>query len=117
MNRGFTAGVLIFISLFATSCFLRTSTTTVRGKVTYDNKPVVGAEVRFGGKMGEDVTRTDHDGRFTLTAKHRPTEMLEIKVLWPGYTHNEIKFPGFTGDDKPINIELKKVFTPIAPTR
>jgi len=94
------------------SCSFGTGTTNVRGKVTFEGKPIVGAEVRFAGSKGEDMTRTDHDGRYDLTIKNARTEELELKVLWPGYTHDDIKFKAYEAKDKATDIQLKKIFTP-----
>jgi hypothetical protein len=116
MNRVLLILVLLAMVLSGASCF-RSNTTKVRGKVTFEGKPVAGAEVRFGGKTEESTARTDYDGRYELKAAHGPAEMLELKVLWPGYTHDEIKFPGHKSEDRPIDIELRKVHAPIAPTR
>ncbi|MGH9946952.1 MAG: hypothetical protein ACRD6X_07135 [Pyrinomonadaceae bacterium] len=103
--------ILIAASVFS-ACFLGTGKTNVRGTVKFEGKPVVGAEVRFSGPMGQDVTRTDFDGRYSLTVGHKQNQTLELKVLWPGYTHDEIKFPAYKSTERIVDIELKKVFTP-----
>ena len=92
-------------------CFFSTSSTAVSGRVTeYGNKPVVGAEIRFGGTGAEATTKTDADGRFSVTASHRPTQMLRLQVIKEGFVMKEkVEFPGFAAPDKPIEIELMKV--------
>lgn len=117
MTRHFVIAIVVLLCVWSNSCFLRTSTSNVRGKVSFEGKPVVGAEVRLGTKTAETSTRTNYDGSYLLGVTHRPAEMLELKVIWPGYVHDKIEFSGFAAADKPIDIELKKVFTPIAPTR
>lgn len=99
-------------TLLLSSC--RSNSTTVHGKVHFDNKPVAGAEVRFGPNMGESVSTTNHDGLFTITATHRPAEVLELKVLKPGYAHDKIEFPAFGSAPREYDIELKRIFDPDA---
>jgi hypothetical protein len=113
MNR------LILILLLLAACWLLSScfgsrSTTVRGKVHFDNKPVAGAEVRFGANMNESTTTTNHDGQFIITATHRPAEVLELKVLKPGYAHDKIEFPAFGSAQREYDIELKRIFDPTA---
>lgn len=51
------------------------------GRVTqYGEKPIAGAEVSFGGTGMETTVTTDADGKFTVTARHRPTQMLYLNV-------------------------------------
>ncbi len=95
-------------SLFLSACFLPTSSTTVSGRVTeYGEKPVAVAEISFGGAGSETTMTTDANGKFTVTAKHRPTQMLRLVVKKKGFAMNEkIEFPGFAAPDNPIEIEL-----------
>jgi hypothetical protein len=111
MKRLIPVFVLLTASLVS-SC--RSSSTTARGTVRYDNKPVTGAEVRFGANLKETTTTTNHDGQFIITATHRPGEVLELKVLKPGYTHDKIEFPAFGSATREFDIELKRVFDPAA---
>ena len=104
--------LLLAASLLFSSC--RSTSTTVRGKVHFDNKPVVGAEVRFGPNMKESTTTTNYDGLFTITATHTPGEVLELKVLKPGYAHDKIEFPAYGSAQREYDIELKRVFDPAA---
>ena len=102
---------LIFIvlsSLFLSACIFSTSSTTVSGRVTeYGEKPVANAEILFGGTGFEATTKTDADGKFTVTAKHRPTQMLRLEVKKQGFVMREkVEFPGFSAPDKPIEVEL-----------
>lgn len=100
--------VIAVISLFLSACFLPTSSTTVSGRVTeYGKKPVAGAEISFGGTGWMTTTTTGADGKFTVTALHRPTQMLRLEVRKTGFAMNEkVEFPGFSAPDKPIEIEL-----------
>ena len=96
------------LGLFCSSCFLPTSSTTVKGRVTeYGEKPVAGAEVSFGGTGFETVVKTGADGKFTVTARHRPTQMLRLEVKKKGFAMSEkVEFPGFAAPDESIEIEL-----------
>ena len=100
--------IIAVMSLFLSACFLLTSSTPVSGRVTeYGEKPVARAEVSFGGVGFETTTTTDADGKFTVTAKHRPTQMLRLNVKKKGFAMSEkVEFPGFAAPDKPIEIEL-----------
>jgi uncharacterized lipoprotein YajG len=102
--------IIAVASLFLSGCFLPTSTTTVSGRVTeYGDKPVAGAEISFGGTGSEATTTTDADGKFTVTARHRPTQMLRLEVKKEGFAMSEkVEFPGFAAPDEPIEIELMK---------
>lgn len=101
-------------SLFLSACFLPTSSTTVSGKVTeYGDKPIAGAEISFGGTGMKTTTTTDADGKFTVTARHRPTQMLRLEVNKDGFAMSEkVEFPGFAAPDKPIEIELMETIQP-----
>jgi len=112
-NRGSALLLLLAVSLLFSSCF-RSGSTTVRGKVTFESKPVVGAEVRFGPNSQETSTTTNHDGLFTITATHRPADVLELKVLKPGYSHDKIEFPASGSTQREFDIELKRIFDPAA---
>jgi hypothetical protein len=110
MTKQFSRQVLIVAvgCLFLSSCIFQTSSTTVKGKVTeYGKKPVVDAEISFGGAGSEIVTRTQTDGTFTVTARHRPTQMLRLEVKKKGFVMREkVEFPGFAAPEEPIEIEL-----------
>ena len=102
--------VLVVTSL---ACFFSTSSTTIRGKVHYDDKPVEGVEVSFGATGSESKVTTGPDGKFTVTAKHRPTAMLRVNITKPGYGQREkIEFPGFAAPSEDVDIELIKIFAP-----
>ena len=100
--------IIAVATLFLSACFLPTSSTTVSGRVTeYGRTPVVGAEISFGGTGFETTTTTDANGKFTVTARHRPTQMLRLVVKKKGFAMDEkVEFPGFAAPDKPIEIEL-----------
>src|SRR5262245_3085052 len=113
MDRRLLTFALLLTSLLFLSC--RPNTTTVRGTVTIDGKPAPNIEVRFGPNMGEAVTETNYDGRFTITATHKPAEKLELKALKVGYIHDKIEFPAYSGSGvREYNIELKRLFEPTA---
>ena len=112
MRRVLLVLLMVAASILFASC--RSNNTTVRGKVRFDNKPVVGAEVRFGPNMKEATTTTNHDGQFIVTATHRRAEVLELKVLKPGYTHDKIEFPAYGSSEREFDIELKRIFDPAA---
>jgi hypothetical protein len=96
--------------LFLTSCLLPTSSTTVRGRVTeYGDKPVADAEISFGGTGFEATTKTDADGRFTVTARHRPTQILRLSVNAEGFVMREkVEFLGLAAPAEPVAIELMR---------
>jgi len=110
MKRRISVFLLLAASLFAISC--GSSNTTVRGTVRFENKPVSGAEVRFGPNMNEATTTTNYDGQFIVTATHTRGDVLELKVLKPGYTHDKIEFPASGTAQREFDIELKRVFDP-----
>ena len=94
--------------LFFTSCIFPTGSTTVKGRVRdYKKQAVADAEVRFGGTGFETVTKTSNDGFFTVTARHRPTQMLNLTVSKPGVGTYSDKFPGFSAPGGNIDVELK----------
>ena len=102
--------VAVAVALLS-GCFFSSSSTSVTGRVTeYGKKPVAGAEIKFGGTGAEATTKTDADGRFSITASHRPTQMLRLQVIKDGFVMKEkVEFPGFAAPDKPIEIELMEV--------
>ena len=110
MKKQILQKALIFAisCLLFSSCIFPTSSTTVSGRVTeYGEKPVANAEISFGGTGFETTTKTDADGKFTVTAKHRPTQMLRLEVKKNGFVMREkVEFPGFAAPDKPIEVEL-----------
>jgi hypothetical protein len=101
--------IIAVANLFlTTACFLPTSSTTVSGRVTeYGKTPVAGAEISFGGAGLEATTKTGADGKFTVTARHRPTQMLRLEVKKKGFAMDEkVEFPGFAAPTEPIEIKL-----------
>jgi hypothetical protein len=109
---------IAFLCLFLSSCFLQTSSTTIKGYVREsDGKPVVDAEVSFGGVGSESKTRTDARGFYTVTAKHRPTQMLYLTAKKEGVGSYSDKFPGFAAPDGDKNIELMATLGTIPRTR
>ena len=113
MNR-LNLTLLLFTAFLLAASSCRSNNTTVRGKVHFENKPVVGAEVRFGPNMKEATTTTNYDGQFIISATHRRAEVLELKVLKPGYTHEKIEFPAYGSAQREFDIELKRIFDPAA---
>ena len=104
--------ILSLLAAVSVGC-MSTGSTTVRGRVVYDGKPVEGAEVSFGPTLGEATTRTGPDGKFELTARHRPTAMLYLKAAKPGMGQREkVEFPGFAAPDSEIEIEMIGIIVP-----
>ena len=98
---------IAFVCLFLSSCFLQTSSTTVKGYVRDSGgKPIADVEISFGGTGSESKTRTDAKGFYTVTAKHRPTQMLYLTAEKEGIGSYSDKFPGFAAPDGDKNIEL-----------
>jgi hypothetical protein len=62
--------------------------------------------VRFGGTGSETVTNTLADGTFTITARHRPTQMLNLTASKPSVGTYVDKFPGFAVPDGEISVKL-----------
>jgi hypothetical protein len=110
MTKALSTVLIICAAVFCTSCIFSTSSTTVKGRVHKGQEPVANAEVSFGGTLAEAKTTTGPDGRFTLTAKHRPTQILTLSVTKSGLTQREeIKFPGFAAPEKEIEVEMMTV--------
>jgi hypothetical protein len=102
--------ILVFV---AGGCIFNTNSTTVKGIVIYDDKPVSGAEVWFGPTGGQVTTTTGPDGKFTLTAKHRMTGMLRLTVKKAGMGQKDkVEFPGFAAPDEEIKVEMLTTFAP-----
>ena len=109
---------IAFVGLFLAACFLQTSSTTVKGYVRDGSgKPVVDAEVSLGGAGSASKTRTDAKGFYTVTAKHRPTQMLYLTAEKEGVGKYNDKFPGFAAPDGDKNIELMATLGTIPRTR
>lgn len=96
---------LIFMNA---ACFLPISSTTVKGYVVDGGgKPLADAKISFGGTLSEVETTSDAKGFFTITAKHRPTQMLRLNVTKDGYGMREkVEFPGFTAPTDNIKVEM-----------
>jgi hypothetical protein len=93
--------------LLNASCFLATSSTTVKGVVMNYGKPVEGAEVTFGPVGGEEKVITGPDGKFTLTARHRMASILHLKAKKAGLAQDEkIEFPGLAAPKDEVKIEM-----------
>jgi hypothetical protein len=111
MNRRISIEITILVitCFFASSCIFPTSSTTVKGRVfEYGRKPVADAEVSFGGTGFETITKTDADGNFTASSRHRPTQMLYLKISKEDFAVYEDKFPGFAAPEETVEIELLK---------
>lgn len=91
MRKHYANIAIVIVAITLTAGCFNTSSTTVKGRVMYDNKPVAGAEVSLNGYK---VT-TDADGRFSVTAKHRFTAVMEFTVTKSGLSKHSEKFPGF----------------------
>lgn len=99
---------LICLVLLNTACFFSTSSTTVKGYVVDTvGTPIADAKVVFGGTLSETETKTDAIGFFTITVKHRPTQMLRLNVTKQGYGMREkVEFPGFAAPSDNIKVEM-----------
>lgn len=114
VSMSIALAVLMSASL---GCFFATSSTTVKGYVEYDNKPIEGATVTFGPTLGEATTTTGPDGKFSITAKHGPLSMLRLTVKRPRTSkelavanREKIEFPGFWAPEEEINVEMIGIF-------
>ena len=93
--------------LFFTSCIFPTSSTTVKGYVRNYGKPLANADVSFGETGLTTKTTTDAKGFFTVTARHRPMQMLYLKVEKKGYAMDEkVEFPGFAAPTDDVIVEM-----------
>ena len=109
---------IAFVCLFLSSCFLQTSSTTVKGYVRDSGgEPVADVEISFGGVGSESKTRTDAKGFYTVTAKHRPTQMLYLNAEKKDVGKYSDKFPGFAAPNGDKNIELMATLGTIPRTR
>lgn len=109
---------IAFLCLFLSSCFLQTSSTTLKGYVREnDGKPVADVEISFGGAGSESKTKTDAKGFYTVTARHRPAQMLYLTAKKPDIGSYSDKFPGFAAPDGDKNIELMATLGTIPATR
>jgi hypothetical protein len=104
---------LTILALVSLGCVFSTSSTTVSGYVEYDNKPIEGAVVTFGPTLGEATVSTGADGKFTVTAQHRPTAMLRLAVRKPRVgrenelvNREKIEFPAFWAPKEAIKVEM-----------
>lgn len=104
---------LALLACVSLACVFSTSSTTVSGYVEYDKKPIEGAVVTFGPTLGKTTTTTGADGKFTVTAKHRPSAMLGLEVRKPQVgkenelvNREKIEFPGFWAPTDEIRIEM-----------
>ncbi len=109
--------IIAAASLFLSACF-QTSSTTVRGYVRDSGgKPVADVEISFGGTGSESKTRTDAKGFYTITAKHRPMQMLYLNAEKKDVGKYSDKFPGFAAPSGDKNIELMATLGTIPKTR
>ncbi len=105
-------------SVFLLACVFSTSSTTVRGRVRDgDGRPIAGAEVRLGGTGNEARTTTQADSSYTVTAQHRPTQMLTLTVSKPGFATHTQQFPGFAAPEGNHDVELESPMQIIPRTR
>jgi hypothetical protein len=119
MKNSVLRGVfLLTVGLFVSSCIFSTSRTTVKGFVReQDGKPVADAEINFGGALTESKTRSGADGSFTVSASHRPTQMLTLTVSKSGFAETSEKFPGFAAPKDDKIVVLKPAIPTIPRTR
>jgi hypothetical protein len=114
MNRKLGLSLSLLTLLLASSaCLPSSSTTTVKGYVFNYDSPVSGATVTFGGTGSKATATTNADGKFTITATHRPTEVLRLEVVADGYGQKEkVEFPGFAAPTGELKIEMLKTIAP-----
>ena len=99
--------MLVLTALFSVGCIFPTSSSTIEGRVRdYKKQAVADAEVKFGGTGFQTVTKTLQDGSFTITVRHRPTQMLNLTVSKPRIGTYSDKFPGFAAPGGDIDVEL-----------
>lgn len=105
LNVSLCLACIIFLN---TACIFSTSSTTVKGYVVDTvGKPIADAKISFGGTLSESETKTDEKGFFTITAKHRPTQMLRLNAIKQGYGMREkVEFPGFAAPTDNIKVEM-----------
>lgn len=98
---------LICVIFLNSACIFPVSSTTVKGYVRNYGKPLASADVSFGGAGMETKTTTDAKGFFTVTARHRPMQMLYLKVEKRGYAMDEkVEFPGFAAPTDDVIVEM-----------
>lgn len=97
--------------IFGSSCFFSTSSTTVKGYVRDGGgKPLADVAISFGGTMFEAETKSDAKGFFTVTAKHRPTQILRLTAKKDGWGMREkVEFPGFAAPTDDIKVEMIQI--------
>lgn len=117
-NHIIRTAVILILTVTFTGCLLPTSSTTVKGRVLDGyGKTVANADVKFGGTGFQTTVQTAADGTFTVTARHRPTQMLYLEVSKKGVGTYSDKFPGFGAPSKPIDVELMATIGEIPTTR
>lgn len=99
---------LIALAMFvvvASGCM--SFSTTVRGRVMKGSTPVEGATVEFGPTLAVQTATTGADGRFELTARHGPIQMLRLTAKKQNMVQREkIEFPGFAAPDSEVEIDM-----------
>jgi hypothetical protein len=110
---------LACIGFLNTACFFSTSTTTVKGYVVDTvGTPIPDAKILFGGTLSEVETKSDAKGFFTITAKHRPTQILRLNVTKDGYGMMEkVEFPGFAAPTDDIKVKMIHILGRIPGTK
>lgn len=57
--------------------------------------------------MNETMVKTQADGTFTITVRHRPMQMPRLEVRKKGFAMREkAEFPGFAAPDEIVEVEL-----------
>ena len=88
-----TLGLLLFMSLFPLMAMAQETAITVKGQVSDDQGPIIGATVREKG--AKSVAVTDLDGNYSI--KVSPGATLTFSYL--GYQNKEVKVDGKTRVD------------------
>lgn len=93
--------------LLSCRCSGSSTKTTVKGYVhDGEGHPIVGADVRLGGPGNETKTVSQADGSYTITARHRPLQVITLTISKPGYATHKQEFPGFAAPKGNNNVEL-----------
>lgn len=110
--------VVIGFILQTSGCIFPISSTTIDGRVVdYKKQPVAGAKVTFGGTGGEVETLTGPDGTFKVTTRHRPSQMLNLKISKQGVGRFHDEFPGFAAPEDGKSYELMPIIGEIPATK
>ncbi|MDQ3180962.1 MAG: hypothetical protein M3Q33_10625 [Acidobacteriota bacterium] len=66
----------------------------------------------LAAQSARSKTTTDEKGFYTVTTRHRPTQMLYLTVEKEGFTKHTENFLGFAAPNGDKNVELLKIILP-----